>query len=157
MTGNDLAKFIEGQLALTDRWVSGSADLGELHISSIVILAWLGILMFVLTGTFIWLMWNERDTHPHPQPGTSNPEHDRVSIQIIGGIKSLLRGVAFLLTYFLGIAILFGAYYLAIAELAGMINQELKLVVFVASGIPMLYVAFRLCGLLERIIFRNPL
>ena len=147
MTGNDLAKFIEEQLTIADRWVSGTADLGELHIVSILVLAWLGIIMIVLVGTFTWLIWNERETRPNPEP------KDRPS-QIIGGTMWLLRHTIFMLAYFSGVAILFTASW-AIAEIAGTINEELELVAGVVGGITAIYLAYRYCILLIRRIFPN--
>lgn len=147
MTGNDLAKFIEEQLTIADRWVSGTADLGELHIASILVLAWLGIIMIVLVGTFTWLIWNERETPPNSEP------KDRL-IGIIRGTMGLLRHTIFMLIYFSGAAILFTAW-LVIAEIAGTINEELELVALVVSGIPMIYLAYHYYTLLERCFFRN--
>ena len=147
MTGNDLTKFIDGQLALADRWVSGTADLGDLHIVSILVLAWLGIIMIVLVGTFTWLIWNEREARPNPEP------KDRPS-QIIGGTMWLLRHTIFMLAYFSGAAILFTASW-AIAEIAGTINKELELVAHLVGGITVIYVGYHSYTLLERCIFRN--
>ena len=103
--------------------------------------------MIVLVGTFTWLIWNERETRPNPEP------KDR-PIGIIRGTMGLLRHTIFMLTYFSGAAILFTAW-LVIAEIAGTINEELELVALVVSGIPMIYLAYHYYTLLERCFFRN--